>query len=207
MKMKTKLIALSVLAASVVSASSMATVTNGQLVFNWEGAIPVSSVNKNTTWEFVDGLNNVYKPAKEALHVDVDAKSGGMTAVSAQPYDFYIVPEVSVLNSVVTRDATKTFTTNGVKAYLGAVPVSTGFNGNKQLAVSSTAIATDGEVAITLNGTPLTVGSTNSVDVAKTGASEAHVSIQLNAKAANTDITEGASIGFTAPVIFAVDLV
>ena len=207
MKMKKKLIALSILAASVVSASSMAAVTTGQLTFNWQGVIPTSPV-VSSAWAFVDGLDNVFIPGTEQLRVNLDDK-GDMTAVSVQPYDFFIVPVVaSATSGHIDRDAVKTFATNGIKAYLGTNPVSNGFNGDKQLTLATKALADASQVAITLNGTPLVVGSSGAIDVGMdTAKKEAHVSIELNTKVEKADITEGGSISFTAPVIFAADIV
>lgn len=202
--MKKKLIALSVLVASVASTSSMAVTTNGQLTFNWQGVVPVSPVTQ-TTWAFVDGLDMPFTPGTEQLNIVVDSGTKNITAVAVQPYDFFIVPITgnASAGTAVTRNPNATL--NTINAYLGSEPVSGGFVGNKQLALATAATATNGQVAITLNGTPLRVGSTNGISVTSAN-NEAHVSIQLNARAVAADVDEGAALSFTAPVIFSVDL-
>lgn len=216
MKMKTKLIALSVLAASVVSASSMAAITDGQLDFNWQGVIPTNPITSSTaSWAFVDGFDNIYSPTTEQLTVKLDDK-GDMTAASVKPYDFFIIPvdtaklassnTLPAIGAHVDRSTTATFSANGVKAYLGANPVSTGLNGGKQLTLAKDVVAKEGEVAIVLNGLPLAVGSLAAIDLNTMATKDVHVNIAFNAKANKVDVTENASINFVAPVIFSVDV-
>ncbi|EBS5580250.1 Cro/Cl family transcriptional regulator [Salmonella enterica subsp. enterica serovar Newport] len=208
--MKKNLLAMSVLGLAVVSGSAMAagaTVTNGQLTFNWQGVVPTAPVTQ-TTWAFVDGLDMPFTPGTEQLNIVVDPTTKNITATSVKPYDFFIVP-VDATSTItpgtpVKRDPTASL--NKVEAFLSSTPVSNGFVGNKQLALSTTPVATDGEVAVTLNGQLLKVGSTNPTNVTVSNAKEAHVVIDMNAKAVAADVKEGASLSFVAPVTFAVSI-
>ncbi|HGB5310402.1 TPA: Cro/Cl family transcriptional regulator [Salmonella enterica subsp. enterica serovar Poona] len=208
--MKKNLLAMSVLGLAVVSGSAMAAVgavTNGQLTFNWQGGVPTAPVTQST-WAFVDGLDMPFIPGTEQLNIVVDPTTKGITATSVKPYDFFIVPVDSkqpvTPGTPVTRDPTGNL--NKVEAFLSSTPVSNGFVGNKQLTLSAAAVAQDGQVAVNLNGQPLKVGSTNPTDVTVSNSKEAHVVIDMNAKAAATDVKEGASLSFVAPVTFAVDI-
>ncbi|EUD07270.1 hypothetical protein [Providencia alcalifaciens] len=200
--MKTKLIAL---AALIMSTTSMAAVTTGELRFSWEGQVPTAPI-VGSGWAFVNGSDIPYTPSVEQLNMSLDS-TGKLTAVSAKPYEFFIVPVTGTPTpgQPVNKDDAKTF--NEIQAYLGSTPVSAGFAQNKQLQLSEQAIANDGQVSITLNGTPLKVGAQNPTPVTRSGNNKSgQVSIQLNAKAASTDITEGASVTFTAPVVFSVNI-
>ncbi|HFW3091719.1 TPA: Cro/Cl family transcriptional regulator, partial [Salmonella enterica subsp. enterica serovar Reading] len=107
-------------------------------------------------------------PGTEQLNIVVDPATKGITATSVKPYDFFIVPVDSTQSVTpgvpVKRDPAKTL--NKVEAFLSSTPISNGFVGNKQLTLSTAAVATDGQVAVNLNGQPLKVGSTNAMDVA-----------------------------------------
>ncbi|WP_336285973.1 Cro/Cl family transcriptional regulator [Citrobacter arsenatis] len=203
--MKKNLLAVSALALAVMSGSAMAAVTNGQLTFNWQGVVPSAPVTQ-TTWAFVNGLDIPFIPSTEQLNIVVDTTTKDIKATSLKPYDFYIVPVTGAVTpgTPVTRDATAVI--NSVNAFLSSVPVSNGFVGNKQLALSTTQMATVGQVAINLNGQPLKVGSTSPTSVSVSNDKEAHISIDMNAHAASVDVAEGASLSFTAPVTFAVDI-
>ncbi|WP_032243367.1 CS7 fimbrial biogenesis major subunit CsvA [Escherichia coli] len=203
--MKKKLLIASVLAMATVSGSVLAAVTNGQLTFNWQGGVPSAPVTKNT-WAFVNGLDIPFTPGTEQLNITLGADKG-ITARSVKPYDFFIVPVTGTVTagSPVTRSDTTSM--NSVKAFLSSEPVSNGFVGNKQLTLSTTAEAVTGQVAITLNGQPLKVGSANATTVAMdTNKKESHISIDMNAKASASDVAEGSAINFVAPVTFAVDI-
>lgn len=202
--MKKKLLIASVLAMATVSGSVLAAVTNGQLTFNWQGVVPSAPVT-NSSWAFVNGLDIPFTPGTEQLNITLGADKG-ITARSVKPYDFFIVPVTGQVTagSPVTRN---TSTMNSVKAFLSSEPVSNGFVGNKQLTLSTTAEAVTGQVAITLNGQPLKVGSANATTVAMdTNKKESHISIDMNAKASASDVAEGSAINFVAPVTFAVDI-
>ncbi|EAA5441615.1 Cro/Cl family transcriptional regulator [Salmonella enterica subsp. diarizonae] len=193
----------SVLALTAVSGSAMAAVTTGQLTFNWQGVIPVVPVTGNA-WAFVDGRDIPYIPGTEQLNISRTAT--GIKAVSGKAYDFFIVPITGTVTAgtPVTRDAAKTL--NSVNAFLGSNPVSGGLTGNKQLTLSTTPDAADGQIAVNINGTPLKVGSTAAVAVGKASDKEEHVVIDMNASIATADVKDGASLTFTAPVVFAVDV-
>ena len=203
--MKKSLFAVSVLSIAIVSGSAAAAVTTGQLNFNWQGLVPTAPVT-NTAWAFVDALDMPYTPGTEQLNVVLDNTTKGLTATGVKKYDFFVVPITGAATpgTPVTRGTTL----NSVKAYLGSAPVSSGFVGNKQLTLSTAAAAADGEVAITMNGTALSVGSATSTTVPVTAGTnpEAHVVIDMNAKAASADVIEGGAISFTAPVVFSVDI-
>lgn len=201
--MKKNILVVSTLSMAIFTGSVTAAVTNGQLNFNWQGVVPTAPVT-NTAWAFVDGLDIPYVPGTEQLNVTLDSMKD-ITVTGVKAYDFFVVPITGTATpgTPVTRGTTL----NSVKAYLGSAPVSGGFVGNKQLKLSTANQAVAGEVAVTLNGTSLKVGSVNSTTVnISTGANEAHVAIDLNAKAASADVAEGSSISFTAPVVFAVDI-
>ncbi|EAW8185588.1 Cro/Cl family transcriptional regulator [Salmonella enterica] len=208
--MKKNLLTMSVLGLAVVSGAAMAAdsaVTNGQLTFNWQGVVPTAPVTQST-WAFVDGLNMPFIPGTEQLNIVVDPATKDITATSVKPYDFFIVPvdsDKAVTPGVpVNRATTKSL--NKVEAFLSSTPVSNGFVGNKQLELSTQALATEGQVAVNLNGQPLKVGSANPTNVTVSSSKEAHVVIDMNAKAAATDVKEGASLSFVAPVTFAVSI-
>lgn len=201
--MKKNLLVASTFALAVLSSSVMAATTTGQLTFNWQGVVPTTPVT-GTGWAFIDGLDIPYTPGTEQVNVVVDNTSKAIIVTGVKPYDFFIVPVTGAVapGTAVTRGTTL----NTVKAYLASEPVSGGFIGNKQLAMSTTDTATDGQVAVTLNGKALKVGSVGASDVTIAGTSVAHVVINVNAKAAAADVVEGSSISFTAPVVFAVDI-
>ncbi|MGY0144667.1 Cro/Cl family transcriptional regulator [Edwardsiella tarda] len=203
MDMKKRVLAVSALTLSILSGTAMADVTPGQLTFNWQGVVPTGSV-VGTGWAFVDKLDMPYTAGTEQLNVVLDSLTKDVSASGLKPYDFFIVPTTGTVTpgTAVTRGTT----INAVKAYLGSTPVSGGFVGNKQLALSTTATATAGQVAITLNGKALAVGNASAATVDLTGGKEAHVLIDINAKAAKADVTEGSPISFTAPVVFSVDI-
>ncbi|HFW3091720.1 TPA: Cro/Cl family transcriptional regulator, partial [Salmonella enterica subsp. enterica serovar Reading] len=104
-------------------------------------------------------------PGTEQLNIVVDPATKGITATSVKPYDFFIVPVTAkpTPGVPVTRDPTGNL--NKVEAFLSSTPVSNGFVGNKQLTLSTAAVAADGQVAVNLNGKPLAVGSANAMDV------------------------------------------
>lgn len=193
----------SVLALTAVSGSAMAAVTTGQLTFNWQGVIPATPAT-NTAWAFVDSRDIPYIPGTEQLNISRTAT--GIKAVSGKAYDFFIVPitGTATAGTPVTRDAAKTL--NSVNAFLGSNPVSGGLTGNKQLTLSTAPDAADGQIAVNINGTPLKVGSTAAVAVGKASDKEEHVAIDMNASIATADVKDGASLTFTAPVVFAVDI-
>ncbi|EBF2131894.1 Cro/Cl family transcriptional regulator [Salmonella enterica] len=193
----------SVLALTAVSGSAMAAVATGQLTFNWQGVIPTAPAT-STAWAFVDSRDIPYIPGTEQLNISRTAT--GIKAVSGKAYDFFIVPitGVATTGAPVTRDTAKTL--NSVNAFLGSDPVSGGLTGNKQLTLSTTQDAADGQIAVNINGTPLKVGSTAAVTVGKAGGKEEHVAIDMNASIATADVKDGASLTFTAPVVFAVDI-
>ncbi|EMQ1610005.1 Cro/Cl family transcriptional regulator [Salmonella enterica] len=193
----------SVLALTAVSGSAMAAVTTGQLTFNWQGVIPTAPAT-STAWAFVDSRDIPYIPGTEQLNISRTAT--GIKAVSGKAYDFFIVPITggATPGTPVTRDTAKTL--NSVNAFLGSDPVSGGLTGNKQLTLSTTQDAADGQIAVNINGTPLKVGSTAAVTVGKAGGKEEHVAIDMNASIVTADVKDGASLTFTAPVVFAVDI-
>ncbi|PLC60645.1 Cro/Cl family transcriptional regulator [Citrobacter sp. L55] len=201
--MKNTTLVASALSLAIISVSASAGVTTGQLTFNWQGVVPTAPVT-GTGWAFVDGLDIPYTPGTEQVNVVMDNTTKAISVTGVKPYDFFIVPVTGTITpgTAVTRGTTM----NTVKAYLGSEPVSGGFIGNKQLALSTTDTAADGQVSITLNGKVLKVGNVNASDVAVTDAKESHVVIDVNAKATATDVAEGSSISFTAPVVFAVDI-
>ncbi len=204
--MRKNLLAISsAMALAVLSGSAAGAVTNGQLTFNWQGVVPASPVT-SSAWAFVDGLDIPFTPATEALNIISNTNTVDMTAV--KPTSFFIVPVKTPVapGAPVTRDDAATV--NKINAFLGSAPVSGGFVGNKQLALATTATPTEGEVAITLNGQPLKVGSAAPLSVAPTtgGGSATPIEISMSAKAALTDVTDGAAVSFTAPVVFAVDI-
>ncbi|EBK2664553.1 Cro/Cl family transcriptional regulator [Salmonella enterica subsp. enterica serovar Enteritidis] len=198
-----KLVLTSALTLMLASGSAMAAVTNGQLTFNWQAVVPTAPVT-STAWAFVDGLDMPFVPGTEQLNI---TRTGtGIKAVSLKPYDFFIVPVTGDITNgtPVTRDATKSL--HSVNVFLGSSPVSNGLVGNKQLALSSAKEATDGQIAINVNGQPLKVGSTSPVLIGKDSDKEEHIAIEMNASVAKTDVQDGASLSFVAPVIFAVDI-
>lgn len=201
--MKKTMLVASVLSLAIISGSASAAVTTGQLTFNWQGVVPTAPVT-GTGWAFVDALDIPYTPGTEQVNVVMDSTTKAISVTGVKPYDFFIVPVTGTVTSgtAVTRSTTM----NTVKAYLGSDPVSGGFIGNKQLALSTTDTAENGQVSITLNGKVLKVGNVNASDVAVTDSKESHVVIDVNAKATATEVAEGSSISFTAPVVFAVDI-
>lgn len=203
--MKKSLLIVSALALTVLSGSAVAAISNGQLTFNWQGVVPTAPVTQ-TNWAFVDGLDMPFTPGTEQLNIVVEPATKNVSATSVKPYDFYIVPVTGTVTpgTPVTRDTTATL--NGVNAFLSSTPVSNGFVGNKQLTLSTTTVATEGQVAINLNGTPLKVGSTNPTSITVNDGKEAHVSIDINAAVLAADVNGGASLSFVAPVTFAVDI-
>lgn len=203
--MKKNLLVASALTLAVMSGSAMAAVTNGQLTFNWQGVVPTGPVTQGS-WAFVDGLDMPFVPGTEQLNIVVNPTTQKVTATSVKPYDFYIVPVTGAvtIGTPVTRDPTATL--NSVNAFLSSTPVSNGLVGNKQLSLGTTALASDGQVTVNLNGTPLKVGSTNPTLVSVSNGKEAHISIDMNAVAVAGDVDAGASLSFVAPVTFAVDI-
>ncbi|EIZ7192397.1 Cro/Cl family transcriptional regulator [Salmonella enterica] len=201
-----KMLLSSALALSVISGSAMAAVTTGQLTFNWQAVVPSAPVT-GTGWAFVDGRDFPFEPGTEQLRVTRDA-SGGIKAVAVSPYDFFIVPVSGdvTAGTPVTRAADTSSIKNAVKVYLASSPVSSGLAGNKQLDLSTSAQAEAGKIAITVNGTPLKVGSLAATTIGATGDKDEHVDIDMNASIAKTDVVDGASISFVAPVVFAVDI-
>ncbi|EDZ6276110.1 Cro/Cl family transcriptional regulator, partial [Salmonella enterica] len=175
-----------------------------QLTFNWQGVVPAAPVNSDA-WAFVDGLDIPYTPGTEQLNILVDPATKDASIASVKPYDFFIVPVTGPVTPgvAVTRGAGPM---NNMKAFLATNPISGGFVSNKQLAPAAGPQAVNGEVAVTLNGQIMKVGSTNAVTITPTAATEAHVLVDINAKAASADVQEGASVSFTAPVIFSVDI-
>ncbi|EEG7921174.1 Cro/Cl family transcriptional regulator [Salmonella enterica] len=197
----------SALTLMLTTGSAMAAVTTGQLTFNWQAVVPTAPVT-STSWAFVDALDIPFVPGTEQLNIS--RTDTGIKAVSLKPYDFFIVPvdpTSTVTNGTpVKRDATKTF--NSTKVFLGSSPVSNGLVGNKQLQLSTAKEATDGQIAINVNGQPLKVGSNSAITISPASATdhEEHVVIDMNASIANADIKDGASLSFVAPVVFAVDI-
>lgn len=204
--MKKSLLAVSALSLAIMSGSASAAVANGQLTLNWQGVVPTAPVAA-TAWAFVDALDVPYVAGTEQLNISLDT-TGNLTATGVKPYSFYIVPVTGTVTAgtPVTRDPTANV--NDIFAYLGTEPVSGGFVGNKQLDLAAAVVPADGEVAITLNGAALKVGSADQIKVphATAAGSATNISIDLSAKVAAADFTEGTSISFTAPVVFAVDI-
>ncbi|EJQ8147138.1 Cro/Cl family transcriptional regulator [Salmonella enterica subsp. enterica serovar Newport] len=198
-----RLIFASALALTVVSGSAMAAVTTGQLTFNWQGVIPTAPVTGNS-WAFVDSRDIPFVPGTEQLNIS--RTSTGIKAVSGKNYDFFIVPITGTATpgAAVTRETTKPM--NSVKAFLGSNPVSGGLVGNKQLTLSANSDATDGQIAVNLNGNPLKVGNENATTIGSTTDHEEHITIGMNASIATADVKDGASLSFVAPVVFAVDI-
>ncbi|ENG63249.1 CS5 fimbrial subunit [Escherichia coli p0305293.4] len=154
----------------------------------------------------MNGLDIPFTPGTEQLNITLDSNKD-ITARSVKPYDFFIVPVSGNVTpgAPVTRDTSANI--NSVNAFLSSVPVSNGFVGNKQLTLSTAVEAAKGEVAITLNGQALKVGSASpTVVTVASNKKESHISIDMNAKAAAADVAEGAAINFVAPVTFAVDI-
>lgn len=201
--MKKNLLAASVLSLAIMSGSAIAAVTNGQLTFNWQGVVPTVPVAQGS-WAFVDGLDMPFIPGTEQLNITVDPTTKAISANSIKPYDFYIVPVTG--DATAGKPVTRGEKLNSVNAFLASAPVSNGFVGNKQLALSTTAAAAAGQVAINLNGQPLKVGSTNPTVIQVSNGKEAHVAITVNAAAASADVLQGATLSFVAPVTFAVDI-
>lgn len=202
--MKKNLLSLSMLMLSAISSGAMAATTTGQLNFNWSGVVPTSPVT-STAWAFVDGMNMPYTPGTEALNVSLD-QQGDLTAVGVKPYDFFIVPVTGATTPGQAANVDKTKQYNSIKAFLGTAPISGGFVGNKQLTLSTNATANNGEVAVTLNGQALQIGDANATTLTNPAGYQAHMLVDVNAKAAATDVAEGSAISFSAPVIFAVDI-
>lgn len=201
--MNKNLLAASVLSLAIMSGSAIAAVTNGQLTFNWQGVVPTAPVAQSN-WAFVDGLDMPFIPGTEQLNITVNPATKAVSATSTKPYDFYIVPVTGTVTA--GTQVTRGTALNSVNAFLASTPVSNGFVGNKQLALSTTATATAGQVAINLNGQPLKVGSANATTVQVSNSKEAHVAINMNAAAEAADVTQGATLSFVAPVTFAVDI-
>ncbi|ECQ0259042.1 Cro/Cl family transcriptional regulator [Salmonella enterica] len=202
--MKKKVLA-SALTFVLASGSAMAAVTTGQLTFNWQAVVPTAPVT-STAWAFVDGLDIPFVPGTEQLNIARTAT--GIKAVSLKPYDFFIVPvgtTSTITNGTpVKRDTTKPLL--ATKVFLGSMPVSNGLVGNKQLELSTTKDAVDGQIAINVNGKPLKVGSNAATSIGSATDHEEHIVIDMNASIPNADVKDGASLSFVAPVIFAVDI-
>ncbi|EGQ6782790.1 Cro/Cl family transcriptional regulator [Salmonella enterica] len=202
--MKKKVLA-SALTFVLASGSAMAAVTTGQLTFNWQAVVPTAPVT-STAWAFVDGLDIPFVPGTEQLNIARTAT--GIKAVSLKPYDFFIVPvdtTSTITNGTpVKRDTTKPLL--ATKVFLGSMPVSNGLVGNKQLELSTTKDAVDGQIAINVNGKPLKVGSNAATSIGSVTDHEEHIVIDMNASIPNADVKDGASLSFVAPVIFAVDI-
>lgn len=200
-----KILLSSALALSVISGSAMAAVTTGQLTFNWQAVVPSAPVT-STAWAFVDGRDIPFVPGTEQLRVTRD--DSGIKAVAVTPYDFFIVPVTGSVTdgTPVTRAADTVTVKNPVSVYLASSPVSSGLVGNKQLDLSTAALAEAGKIAININGKPLKVGSLAATKIGTTSDKDEHISIDMNASIAKSDVTDGASISFVAPVIFAVDI-
>ncbi|ECV1146398.1 Cro/Cl family transcriptional regulator [Salmonella enterica subsp. enterica] len=202
--MKKKVLA-SALTFVLASGSAMAAVTTGQLTFNWQAVVPTAPVT-STAWAFVDGLDIPFVPGTEQLNIARTAT--GIKAVSLKPYDFFIVPvdtTSTITNGTpVKRDTTKPLL--ATKVFLGSMPVSNGLVGNKQLELSTTKDAVDGQIAINVNGKPLKVGSNAATSIGSATDHEEHIVIDMNASILNADVKDGASLSFVAPVIFAVDI-
>ncbi|HGG6756606.1 TPA: Cro/Cl family transcriptional regulator [Salmonella enterica subsp. enterica serovar Java] len=198
-----KLVLTSALTLMLASGSAMAAVTNGQLTFNWQAVVPTEPVT-STTWAFVDGLDIPFVPGTEQLNVT--RTNTGIKAVSLKPYDFFIVPITGTATpgTAVTRDKTKPLLATNV--FLGSIPVSNGLVGNKQLALSTVKEATDGQIAINVNGQPLKVGSAAAITIGSATDHEERIAIDMNASVVKADVKDGASLSFVAPVIFAVDI-
>ncbi|EDQ5534011.1 Cro/Cl family transcriptional regulator [Salmonella enterica] len=193
----------SVLTLTAVSGSTMAAVTTGQLTFNWQGVIPTAPVTSGS-WAFVDSRDIPFVPGTEQLNIS--RTTTGIKAVSGKNYDFFIVPITGTATpgTAVTREATKPM--NSVKAFLGSNPVSGGLVGNKQLTLSTSSEAADGQIAVNLNGNPLKVGNENATTIGTATDHEEHITIGMNAAIATADVKDGASLSFVAPVVFAVDI-
>ncbi|HCK0391763.1 TPA: Cro/Cl family transcriptional regulator [Salmonella enterica] len=202
--MKKKVLA-SALTFVLASGSAMAAVTTGQLTFNWQAVVPTAPVT-SSAWAFVDGLDIPFVPGTEQLNIARTAT--GIKAVSLKPYDFFIVPvdtTAAITNGTpVKRDTTKPLL--ATKVFLGSMPVSNGLVGNKQLELSTTKDAVDGQIAINVNGKPLKVGSNAATSIGSATDHEEHIVIDMNASIPNADVKDGASLSFVAPVIFAVDI-
>lgn len=201
-----KFLVSSALAISLMSGTVMAAETTGQLTFTWQAVIPSAPVLSNT-WAFVDSLDMPFTPGTEQLRVI--KTDSGIQAVSVKPFDFFIAPvdgttAVSPGNKISRPVAATTI--NSVKAFLASNPVSNGLVGNEQLVLSTNKDASDNQVAINLNGSPLKVGSTNATTIGNSVSGDQHVVIDMNAKVTTGHYDDGASISFVAPVVFAVDI-
>lgn len=183
--LKHSLFALSLVAAGVAHAA----VENGSLSFNWSGTTPADPIIP-ASWSFTDAVGAAFTPTTTSL-VMTTLPDGTLEIDSIANQSFFITSEGGTLNSV--------------DAYLGSNPVSSGFVGAKQLALATTATPAADQVAILMNGQPLKVGAANKVSVGGSG-SQRSVDIGLAAKAAQSSFTEKTVIGFSVPVIFAVDI-
>ncbi|EBC6662448.1 Cro/Cl family transcriptional regulator [Salmonella enterica] len=203
--MRKNILAMSAMTLVVLSGSAAAAATNGQLTFNWQGVVPTAPVTSGA-WAFVDGLDIPFTPVTEALNIVSNAASVDITAL--KPTSFFIVPVTGPVTAGVPVTRNTTGTVNSINAFLGSAPVSGGFVGNKQLNLSTATTPAVGEVAITLNGQSLKVGSASPLSVTPSAAagSETPIEISMSAKAAPSDVTDGAAVSFTAPVVFAVDI-
>ncbi|HFW3090912.1 TPA: Cro/Cl family transcriptional regulator [Salmonella enterica subsp. enterica serovar Reading] len=200
-----KLLLSSALALSVISGSAMADIHNGQLTFSWQAAIPSAPI-LDSKWAFVDALDIAWEPAG-AEELKVTKGTGNITLASLKPFDFFIAPVTGKADpgNKITRP-TPAISITGVDVFLASNPVTTGLVDGKQLGVSANAVAGDNEVAITLNGEPLQVGSGNQKAVSVTSGKDPHIVIEANAKIANGQYVDGGSISISAPVVFAVNI-
>lgn len=181
------------IAASLMLTAGMANAaaTNGSLSFNWQGTTPAAPIVAGT-WKFKDAMGNDYTPATAALNF-VTNSDGSLSINSATNNAFFI-----------TVEGSGTLSTIG--AYLGNSPVSSGFVASKQLALSTTASPAEDQVAVLMNNQPLAVGSSNSVSVTGVSGTQKEVSLSLAAKASASSFAEKTVVGFSVPVIFAVDI-
>ncbi|WP_421335587.1 Cro/Cl family transcriptional regulator [Aeromonas veronii] len=179
----------SLLALTLIAGAAQAAVENGSLNFNWQGTTPADAVVP-ASWKFTDAVGGDYTPTTSALNMSVGG-NGVLEINSAANHSFFITATTGTLNSV--------------DAYLGTNPVSSGFVASKQLALATSATPADDQVAILMNNQPLKVGAANKIPVGGTGAQRS-VDISLAAKAAASTFAEKSVIGFSVPVIFAVDI-
>ncbi len=181
------------IAASLMLITGMANaaVTNGSLSFNWQGTTPAAPVVASG-WKFTDAVGADFTPSSAALNFATNT-DGTLAINSANNIDFFVTAENGTLNSL--------------GAYLGSAPVSSGFIASKQLALASSATPGSDEVAVLLNNQALSVGSGSSTTITGvSGKTNTPVSLGLAAKVSASNFSEKTVVGFTVPVIFAVDV-
>ncbi|MEG0007353.1 MAG: hypothetical protein RR721_08515 [Aeromonas sp.] len=117
---------------------------------------------------------------------------GSLSINSASNLDFFITAQNGTLNAI--------------DAYLASAPVSSGFVSSKQLSLASSTTPGSDEVAVLLNNQALSVGSGSKTSVSSVSGNQKAISLGLVAKASASSFAEKTVVGFSVPVIFAVDL-